>query len=159
LASRLSYFIWASMPDDELFDLAKQGKLHEPEVLRQQTDRLLKDPRSSALIQNFPGQWLGLRKLTTSEVDPNAQLFPQFTQEIRKDLWKETELFFDSFVRSNSSIDDLLGGKYTYLNERLAKYCDIPNVTGEEFRRVDLAGQPGAGVLTHGSVLTVTSFP
>lgn len=159
LASRLSYFIWASMPDDELFDLAKQGKLHEPEVLRQQTDRLLKDPRSSALIQNFPGQWLGLRKLTTNEVDPNAQLFPQFTKEIRKDLWKETELFFDSIVRSNSSIYDLLDGKYTFLNERLAKYYDIPNVTGEEFRRVDLTGQPRAGVLTHGSILTLTSFP
>ncbi|WP_437193996.1 DUF1592 domain-containing protein [Planctomicrobium sp. SH527] len=159
LASRLSYFIWSSMPDDELMELAKQGKLHEPDVLRQQTERLLQDPRSRELIQNFPGQWLGLRKLTTSEVDPNAQLFPQFTQEIRKDLWKETELFFDSVVRSNSSIYDLLDGKYTFLNERLAKYYEIPNVSGQEFRRVDLSGQPRAGVLTHGSILTLTSFP
>ncbi|WP_217647000.1 DUF1592 domain-containing protein [Planctomicrobium piriforme] len=159
LASRLSYFLWSSMPDDELFQLAKDNKLHEPEVLKQQTDRMLKDPRSNALVANFAGQWLGLRKLTTNEVDPDAKLFPDFNKDIRMDFWKETEQFFGSIVRSDASIYDLLDGKYTFLNERLAKFYGIGGVTGPEFRRVDLKDQPRAGVLTQGSILTLTSFP
>jgi hypothetical protein len=147
------------MPDAELFQLAKDGKLHEPAVLEQQTLRMLKDPRSDALIANFSGQWLGLRKLATNEVDPDPKLFPEFTKEIRMDLWKETETFFGAIVRSDASFYDLLDGKYTYLNERLAKFYNIPNVTGPEFRRVDLANYPRAGVLTQGSILTLTSYP
>ncbi len=159
LASRLSYFLWSTMPDDELIELARQNKLHEPAVLRQQTERLLKSPRSQALIENFAGQWLGLRKLVTTEVDPDTKLFPEFTNDIRMDLWKETESFFGSIVQNDASVYDLLDGKYTFLNERLAKFYGIDGVTGPEFRRVDLANQPRAGVLTQGSVLTLTSFP
>jgi len=159
LASRLSYFLWNSMPDDELFELAKQGRLHQSDILRQQTERLLKSPRSEALVKNFAGQWLGLRKLVTTEVDPDTKLFPEFTKEVRMDLWKETETFFGSVVQNDASIYDLLDGRYTFLNERLAGFYGIPNVSGEEFRRVELTDQPRAGVLTQGSVLTLTSFP
>ncbi|MCA8995696.1 MAG: DUF1592 domain-containing protein [Planctomycetaceae bacterium] len=159
LASRLSYFLWSSLPDAELFDLAKQGTLHQPDILKAQTLRMLKDPKSEALVANFSGQWLGLRKLTTNEVAPDPKIFPEFTEEIRKDLWRETETFFGAIVRNDRSIFDLLNGQYTFLNERLARFYGIEGVTGEEFRQVDLSGENRAGVMTHGSVLTLTSYP
>jgi len=159
LASRLSYFLWSSMPDDELFELAKSGKLHEPDVLKQQIHRMLSDRRSNALIANFPGQWLGLRKLTTNEIAPDPKVFPDFDNQLRKDFWKETELFFDHIVRNDASIYDLLTGKYTYLNERLSKFYGLGNVEGDQFKKVSLDNQPRMGVLTQGSILTLTSYP
>jgi Protein of unknown function (DUF1587)./Protein of unknown function (DUF1592)./Protein of unknown function (DUF1595)./Protein of unknown function (DUF1588)./Protein of unknown function (DUF1585). len=160
LASRLSYFLWSSSPDDELMELAAANRLHEPDVLKEQTLRMLQDPRSDQLIENFAGQWLGLRKLVTSEVDPNPKLFPGFNEKIRLALWKETELYFGSIVREDRSIFDLLTARYTYLNEDLAKFYGIEGVTGPEFRRVDLKDDSHRiGLLTHGSVLTLTSYP
>jgi mono/diheme cytochrome c family protein len=159
LASRLSYFLWSSMPDDELLRLAGQNRLHEPDVLRAQALRLLDDPRADALVANFAGQWLGLRRLTTKDVQPDAAQFPDFTDQLRLDLWKETELFFGSIVRSNSSIYELLNGQYTFLNERLARHYGIDGVSGPEFRRVNFTEARRAGVLTQGSILTLTSHP
>ncbi len=159
LASRLSYFLWSTMPDDELLELAGQNKLHDPDVLRHQTERMLHDPKVEELVNNFSGQWLGLRRLTTNEVAPDPKLFPNFDDNLRKDFWKETELFFGSVVLSNRSIYDLLTGKYTFLNERLAKFYGIDGVTGEGFRKVDLKDYPRAGVMTQGSILTLTSYP
>lgn len=159
LASRLSYFLWQSMPDEELFRLAGENRLHEREVLEQQTRRLLGDRRAEALIANFAGQWLGLRKLATKNVKPDSTLFPGFNDQLRHDLWKETELFFGSIVRSNSSIYDLLAGRYTFLNERLSRHYGIEGVTGNDFRRFDFQQEKRAGVLTQGSILTFTSHP
>jgi len=159
LASRLSYFLWSSCPDDELFQIAEANQLHEPEVLRAQTLRMLQDPKSEQLVTNFSGQWLGLRKLTTNEVDPDRNLFPEFDAQLREDLWKETELFFSSIVKEDRSLFELLTGRYSYLNERLAKLYGIEDVTGPEFRKVELAGEPRLGVLTQGSILTLTSYP
>lgn len=159
LASRLSYFLWSSMPDEELFQLAREDRLHQPDVLKQQTLRMMQDPRSNALIENFAGQWLGLRKLGTNEIDPDGKLFSEFTRDIRMDMWKETELFFGSVVRTDASIYELLSGQYTFLNERLAKFYGIDGVSGPEFRRVDLKDGKRAGVVTQGSVLTLTSYP
>lgn len=159
LASRLSYFLWSSMPDDELFQLARQNRLHEAAVLKEQTLRLLNDPSSDALVANFASQWLGLRRLTTKDVRPDAAQFPDFNDPLRLDLWKETELFFRSIVRSNASIYELLNGRYTFLNERLARHYGIAGVKGPEFRRVDFKQERRAGVLTHASILTLTSHP
>jgi Protein of unknown function (DUF1592)/Protein of unknown function (DUF1588)/Protein of unknown function (DUF1585) len=159
LASRLSYFLWSSLPDDELFELAGQNRLHAPDVLKQQTLRLLNHPRADALVSNFAGQWLGLRRLTTKDVRPDAAQFPGFDDQLRLDLWKETELFFGSIVRSNGSIYELLTGRYSFLNERLARHYGIEGVNGPEFRRVNFKDQPRAGVLTQGSFLTLTSHP
>ncbi|WP_437187206.1 DUF1592 domain-containing protein [Planctomicrobium sp. SH668] len=159
LASRLSYFLWSAPPDDILYELASQNRLHEPDVLREQTERMLKDPRTHQLVKNFAGQWLGLRKLTSTEVNPDKTIFPEFTKDIRLDLWKETELFFGSIVEEDRSIFDLLSGRFTFLNERLANYYGIEGITGKEFRRVELEGLHRSGVLTQGSVLTLTSFP
>lgn len=158
LASRLSYFLWSSCPDQHLYDLARAGRLHEPEILKAQTVRMLADPRADELITNFSSQWLGLRKLGTREVAPDLNKFPEFTPEIRADLWKETELFFSSVVRENRSIFDLLTGRYTFLNDRLAKFYGVEGKHGREFQKVD---QPAhrMGVLTQGSVLTLTSYP
>ncbi|WP_437226474.1 DUF1592 domain-containing protein [Planctomicrobium sp. SH661] len=159
LASRLSYFLWSSCPDDELFELAQENRLHEPEVLKEQTNRMLRDPRAQQLVSNFAGQWLGLRKLDTRDIAPDPEKFPNFTPEIRKDLWKETELFFGSIVEQDRSILELLTAQYTFLNDRLAQYYGIEGVEGPHFRKVDLAGRHRAGLLTQGSVLTLTSYP
>lgn len=159
LASRMSYFLWSSMPDDELVRLAGQNRLHEPDVFQAQTLRLLSDPRADALVANFAGQWLGLRTLTTKDVQPDAAQFPDFDDQLRLDLWKETELFFGSVVRTNGSIYELLNGRYTFLNERLARHYGIEGVSGPEFRRVNFTAERRAGVLTQGSVLTLTSHP
>lgn len=159
LASRLSYFLWSSMPDEELFRLASQNSLHEPEVLHAQTLRLLNDGRSDALAANFAGQWLGLRRLATKDVRPDAVQFPDFNDELRREMWKETELFFRSVMRSNRSVSELLSGRYSFLTERLARHYGIAGVKGPEFRRVDFQREPRAGVLTQGSILTLTSHP
>jgi len=159
LASRLSYFLWSSCPDDELFDLAKANRLHDPEIFKSQTLRMLSDPRAEELVKNFSSQWLGLRKLSTAEVSPDTDLFPDFTNEIRNDLWKETELYFESILREDRSVFELLTGKYTFLNERLAKYYGIEGVKGPEFRKVSFNKGPRTGILTQGSILTLTSYP
>ena len=159
LASRLSYFLWSSMPDDVLFDLARQNKLHEPAVLEAQVKRMLADDRADALIANFAGQWLGLRKLATNEVAPDPDAFPDFNDMIRYDMWQETELFFREMLRENRSIYDMLDARYTFVNDRLAKYYGIEGVSGPEFRKVVLTDGHRAGLLTHGSILTLTSYP
>jgi hypothetical protein len=155
LASRLSFFLWSSIPDDELMELASAGKLHEPAVLERQVRRMLTDPRSRALAVNFAGQWLDLRTLPT--VAPDPQLFPNFSGNLREDFEKETELFFESLVRENRSVLELLSANYTFVNERLAKHYGIPSVYGSRFRRVSIADENRYGLLGQGSFLTVTS--
>ena len=125
-ASRLSYFLWSSMPDDELFALAEQHRLHDPEVLRAQIHRMLLDPKSRALAENFAGQWLQTRNLTSLQPDPAK--FPEFTNELRRDMQLETQLFFQSIIRDDRPISDFLAAKYTFLNQRLAAFYGIPDV-------------------------------
>jgi hypothetical protein len=157
LASRLSFFMWSSIPDDELLDLAIQGKLRQPGILEQQARRMLKDPRSSSLVTNFAEQWLYLRDLDAKK--PNELLFPDFDESLRAAFRKETDLFLDSVLRNNSSVLELLSANYTFVNERLAKHYGIPNVHGPEFRRVTLPeGSPRGGLLGQGSLLTITSY-
>jgi uncharacterized protein DUF1592/uncharacterized protein DUF1588/uncharacterized protein DUF1585/uncharacterized protein DUF1595/predicted xylan-binding protein with Ca-dependent carbohydrate-binding module len=157
LASRLSYFLWSSMPDARLESLAASGELVKPAVLRSEAQRMLADPRAKTLADNFAEQWLNLRKLPTSTPDP--QMFPDFNDKLRQDMITETRMFFDGVVQNDRSVLDFLDGKYSYINSRLAAHYDIPNVQGEEFRKVSLEGTPRAGVLTEGSVLTLTSNP
>jgi mono/diheme cytochrome c family protein len=157
LASRLSYFLWSSMPDDELMGLATEDRLHIPEVLHAQMKRLLGDRRSRALVDNFGGQWLQFRNLDVLKPDP--QKFPEFDAGLREAMRTETELFFAAIVREDRSILDFLDGRFTYLNERLARHYGIDGVTGREFRRVELDGTQRSGVLTQASVLTVSSYP
>jgi hypothetical protein len=157
LASRLSFFLWSSVPDDELIDLAAQGKLKDPAVLEQQVGRMLKDPRSAALIANFTGQWLSVRSMRTSE--PVVNLFPDFDDNLRNAFQRETELFFESIVREDRSVLDLLTADYTFVNERLAKHYGIQNIYGPQFRRVTLGPDLDMrrGLLGKGALLTVTS--
>jgi len=157
LASRLSFFLWSSIPDDQLIDLASQGKLKDPVVLEQQVRRMLADPKSEALIRNFTGQWLSVRSLKTSE--PAVNLFPDFDDNLRDAFQKEAELFFGSIVREDRSILDLLTADYTYVNERLAKHYGIPNLYGSQFRRVTLGPEMDMrrGLLGKGALLLVTS--
>ena len=157
LASRLSFFLWSSIPDDELLALAEAGRLREPTVLERQVRRMLDDPRSRALTANFAGQWLFLRNLRT--VAPNAVLFPTFDDNLREAFRRETELFFDSQVRADRGVLDLLGADYTFLNDRLARHYGIPGVYGSHYRRVRYPDERRAGLLGHGSILTVTSHP
>jgi hypothetical protein len=157
LAARLSYFLWSSMPDAELERIAGQNQLRDPEILTAQVKRMLADPKSSALVENFAGQWLELRNLNSVKPDPDK--FPEFPA-LRADMRKETELFFDSILHENRSIVDFIDGKYSFLNERLAKFYGVPGVEGEQFRRVDLSAVPErSGILTQASVLTVSSYP
>jgi Protein of unknown function (DUF1592)/Protein of unknown function (DUF1588)/Protein of unknown function (DUF1585) len=157
-ASRLSYFLWSSMPDDELFSLAAQHRLRDPEVLRAQIHRMLLDPKSRALAENFAGQWLETRNLSSLHPDPAK--FPGFTPELRRDMQRETGLFFESIVRGDCPISAFLAANYTFLNQRLAAFYGIPNVEGPQFRRVDLPpGSHRGGMLTQAAVLTVTSYP
>ena len=157
LASRLSYFIWSSTPDNELMHCADLGTLRKPEVLKAQVQRMLKDPRSFALAENFGGQWLEFRALES--VKPDHDRFPDYDTYLRISMQRETELFVDSVIREDHSIFDLISGKYTFLNERLAEFYKIPGVSGPEFRRVDLTDVPGrGGVITQASVLTVSSY-
>ncbi len=156
LASRLSYFLWSSMPDNELRRSADQGTLQNPVVLERQVRRMLKDPKTRALVENFGGQWLELRKLES--VKPDRQRFPEFEEYLRMSMREETELFFDDLVRQDRSILNFIDADYTFLNERLARFYRIPGVTGTNFRRVNLNGTERGGVLTHASVLTVSSY-
>ena len=157
LASRLSFFLWSSVPDETLLDLAEKSQLSNPAVLARQVDRMLDDPRSFAFVSNFAGQWLQIRNLATVRPDPIA--FADFDESLRYSMQRETELFFDSIVRENRSILDLLGADYTFLNERLAIHYGVPGVYGSQFRRVALTDQNRGGLLGQGSLLTVTSPP
>jgi Protein of unknown function (DUF1592)/Protein of unknown function (DUF1588)/Protein of unknown function (DUF1587)/Protein of unknown function (DUF1595)/Protein of unknown function (DUF1585) len=157
LASRLSYFLWSSMPDDELLNLAESGKLHDSAVLDAQVKRMLADERSSAIADNFAGQWLELRNLNV--VKPDPQKFPEWGPELRDAMYSETRLFFDYVLRQNRPLSDFLDARYTFLNERLATFYGIPGVTGPEFRKVDLATDQRGGILGQASVLTVSSYP
>ena len=162
LASRLSFFLWSSIPDDELLNLASQGKLRQPGVIEQQVRRMMADQRSESLVTNFAEQWLYLRDLDTKK--PNEILFADFDESLRDAFRRETDLFLDSVLRGNRRVLDLLSANYTFVNERLAKHYGIPNVHGSDFRRVTF--QPGTegartrgGLLGQGSILTITSYP
>ncbi|MCH7750155.1 MAG: DUF1592 domain-containing protein [Acidobacteria bacterium] len=157
LASRLSFFLWSSIPDDELLDMAVGGALSQPAVLEQQVRRMLADSRSENLVTNFAAQWLHLRNLDA--ITPDMRLFPDFDDNLRQAFRQETELFVDSVLREDRSVLDLLRANYTFLNERLAKHYGIPHVYGSRFRRVtfDEGGTRG-GLLRHGSILFVTSY-
>ena len=156
LASRISFFLWASIPDDELLNAAAQGRLKNPAEVERQVRRMLADPRSEALAKHFAGQWLRLRNI--SGALPNDVIFPNFGEALRQDFIRETELFFDSILRENRSVLELLTANYTFLNERLAKHYGVANVYGSDLRRVTLADQNRRGLLGHGSILTVTSY-
>ena len=157
LASRLSFFLWSSIPDDELLTLAAENKLHTPAVLDRQVRRMMADDRFDALVSNFVAQWLYLRNLPA--VTPNLDMFPDFDEGLRQDMGQETELFVSSIMREDRSAIDLLRADYTFLNERLAKHYEIPNVYGSEFRKVKLGDQAAirGGLLGQASILTVTS--
>lgn len=157
LASRLSYFLWSSMPDDELLVLAEKNALQKPEVLAAQAERMMKDPKAKALAENFAGQWLQLRKL--SVIAPDPVRFPNFNDSLRQAMRTETEMFFQSVVANDRSILDFIDGRFTYLNETLAKHYGIQGITGDNFRKVAIAGDQRRGILTQASILTVTSNP
>ncbi len=159
LASRLSFFIWSSIPDEELLALAEQGRLSNPKVLEQQVKRMLADARSEALTSNFAGQWLNLRALEGHV--PVAALFPDFDDNLRQSFRRETELFFDSLVRENRPVTELISADYTFVDERLAKHYSIPGVYGSRFQRVTLTKEHDArrGLLGKGSLLAVSSQP
>ncbi len=157
LASRLSYFLWSSMPDAELLRVAGQGTLRQLNVLEAQVKRMLRDPKSVALVENFAGQWLQFKNIDV--VRPDLERFPMFEESLRQSIRRETELFIDNLVRNDGSVLELLDSKYTFLNERLARFYGIPDVIGPEFRRVDMTNsERGGGVLAHASILTVSSY-
>jgi hypothetical protein len=157
LATRLSYFLWSSMPDEELSLCAEEGKLWQPAVLEAQVRRMLKDAKVRALVENFGGQWLRTRALESHT--PDRTKFPEFTDYTRMSMKRETELFFEHILREDRPVTDFLDAKYTFLNQRLAEYYGIPKVKGHEFRKVDLTGSSRGGVWRHASVLTVSSYP
>jgi mono/diheme cytochrome c family protein len=156
LASRLSFFLWSSIPDEELLQLAEQGKLKDQAVITAQVDRMLADHRSTAFVSNFAGQWLFLRNL--AKVTPDPDTFPQFDSGLARSFQRETELFFDSILREDRPVTDLVTANFTFLNQRLAQLYEIPNVYGSQFRKVSVDGNRG-GLLGQGSILTVTSYP
>ena len=155
LASRLSFFLWSSIPDDELLAEANAGRLKDPSVLERQTRRMLADPKAQALVSNFAGQWLHLRNLRNAQ--PHADDFPDFDDNLRHAFQRETELLFESVMREDRSVVDLLRADYTFVNERLARHYGIPNVYGSQFRRVPVTDDKRKGLLGHGSLLTLTS--
>jgi len=156
LASRLSFFLWSSIPDNDLLNLAAQKKLHEPAVLSQQVRRMLADPKSDALTANFAEQWLFLRNLKSAA--PNLDAYPDFDDNLRDAMKEETELFFRSIMREDRSVLDLLTADYTFVNERLARHYGIPGVYGSQFRRVHIDDPARRGLLGQASILTVTSY-
>jgi hypothetical protein len=159
LATRLSFFLWSSIPDDELLDVAVKGDLDKPAVLERQVTRMLADPRSQNLVTNFASQWLHLRNLDS--ITPDMRLFPDFDDNLRQAFRQETELLVDSVIRENRSVLDLLRANYTFVNERLAKHYGIPNVYGSRFRRIEFGEEDAmrGGLLRQGSILLVTSYP
>jgi cytochrome c551/c552 len=157
LASRLSFFLWSTIPDDELLTLAEQGKLSNPATLEAQVRRMLGDSRSQALVDNFAGQWLFLRNLQSAR--PDGKTFPNFDDTLRQAFRRETELFFASIMREDRPALDFLTADYTFVNERLARHYGIPNVYGSHFRRVTVTNEARRGLLGQGSILTVTSYP
>lgn len=157
LATRLSYFLWSSLPDDELMSHADRGDLHTDAVIEAQIRRMLADPKSRALVENFSEQWLQLRIL--NEITPDPARFPEFTAELREDMKRETSHFFEHVMREDRPILDFLDATYTFVNERLARHYSLEGISGPEFRRVDLAGKNRAGLLTQASILTLTSNP
>ena len=158
LASRLSFFLWSSIPDDALLSLAEHGKLGDPKVLEQQVTRMLADRRATALVANFGGQWLRVR--STQAVTPDVNQFPEFDDNLREAMQRETELFLESQLREDHPVMELLTANYTFLNQRLAEHYDIPGIYGTQFRRVTLSDDsPRRGLLGQGSLLTVSSYP
>jgi hypothetical protein len=157
LASRLSYFLWSSMPDDELFAAATAGKLRDPKVREEQVRRMLADPKSFALVENFVAQWLNLRLLDAASPDPER--FSQYSPELKADMRRETELFAEAIIREDRSILDFLGGRFTFVNGRLARHYGLEGIRGDDFRRVDFTDDRRVGVLTQASILTFTSNP
>jgi hypothetical protein len=157
LASRLSFLLWSSVPDDELLTLAERGRLQNPQVLTGQVRRMLQSPKSSALVENFAGQWLGLRKAATVLPDPNV--FPEFDENLRAAFLKETSLLVERQLRDDRSIVDLIRADYSYLNERLAEHYGVPDVSGERFRKVSFEGSARGGLLGQGTMLMLTSYP
>ena len=157
LASRLSYFLWNSMPDEELLSLAERRRLSAPQVLEAQVTRMLADPKAAALAENFAGQWLEVRNLDSIKPDP--QKFPDWTPELRDAMKAETQLLFLEILRGNRPISEFIDARYTFLNELLARHYGIAGVSGPEFRRVELTTEERGGVLSHGSVLAVSSYP
>jgi mono/diheme cytochrome c family protein len=157
LATRLSFFLWSSVPDDQLLDLAEKSRLKDPAVLDQQVKRMLADPRSSALVGNFAAQWLHLRDV--SELKPDRWAFPEFDENLRRAFRRETELFVSSIVQEDRGLLDLLTADYSFINERLARHYGIPNIYGDHFRRVTLTDETRRGLLGQGAILAVTSSP
>jgi hypothetical protein len=155
LATRLSYFLWSSMPDEQLFDLAGRNELRKG--LDAQVKRMLDDPKSSSLVENFALQWLELRNL--ADFVPDRQLFPTFNDQLRNAMMEETRLFCEYILREDRSVLELVDSDYTFVNEPLARHYGISGVSGDDFRRVSLAGTPRGGVITQASVLAVTSNP
>ena len=156
LASRVSFFLWSSIPDDELLDVAARGELSDPGVLEHQVMRMLEDVRTRALVDNFAGQWLSIRSVQGLAPDPN--IFPGFDENLREAFQRETELFVENQIREDRSVVELLTADYTFLNERLARHYGIPGVYGNRYRRVQLTDGRRGGLLGHGSVLSVTSY-
>jgi hypothetical protein len=157
LASRLSFFLWSSIPDDPLLDAAEKGKLRDPAVLEQQVRRMLDDPRSDSLVTNFAGQWLYVRNMSQVKPDPDA--FPEFDESLRQSFQRETEMFFQYILREDRSVMELLDANYTFLNQRLAEHYGIANIYGSQLRKVVLTDPNRGGLLGQGSILTVTSYP
>jgi hypothetical protein len=157
LASRLSFFLWSSIPDDELLAVAEKGQLHDPSVLRAQVKRMMADPRSESLIKNFVGQWLFLRNVT--RISPDTSTYMTFDENLRRSMAKETELLVESQVREDRSVVDLLSTDYTFLNQRMAEHYGIKGIYGSEFRRVKLDDPKRFGLLGQASILAVTSYP
>ena len=157
LASRLSYFLWSSMPDERLFHLAEQNQLQDPAVLEAETKRMLQDPKARALVDNFAGQWLQLRDV--ERLSPDPKLFPNYSKALAGSMRQETELFFSAIIDQDRSILEFLNGDYTYVDERLASHYGMEGVKGDAFRRVSLNGGQRRGILTHASILTLTSNP
>ena len=156
LASRLSFFLWSSIPDDELVEVAAIGTLHTPDVLQRQVRRMLADPRSQALVDDFAGQWLHIRNVAGFQ--PSPELLFHFDDNLRQAFERETKLFFESIIRENRSVLELLNADYTFLNERLAQHYGIAGVLGSHYRRVPLPDNRRGGLLGHSSILAVTSY-
>lgn len=157
LASRLSYFLWSTMPDAPLMAAANTGTLRQPAVLTAQVKRMLRDPKAAALVENFTGQWLQFKNIDVMK--PDVEKFPDFDESLRHSMRRETELFLENLIRQDGSLLDILDAKHTYLNERMARFYGVPGVTGPAFRRVDMSQNPrGGGILAHASVLTISSY-